>query len=230
MGALGQPDELDRDAVGRRDHQRARVGVADVLGGQDHHPPHDEARVLAALEHHREVVQRGVDVAGARRLDPRGDQVVVLVAGAVVAHGLALQRALGAGQATRAARARAVSAASSSAPSALRASPPLRWARNATASSSTVDVAQLAALDRAAQQRLDVLGGQRAQLQHLRPRQQRGVDREVRVLGRRADQRDQALLDRRQQRVLLGLVEAVDLVEEQDRRRARRAGARGRAR
>ena len=62
-------------------------------------------------------------------------------------------------------------------------------------------------------------------------RQQRRVDLEVRVLGGRADQRDHALLDRRQQRVLLRLVEAVDLVEEQDRAlaRCRRAG-RGRGR
>ena len=51
-----------------------------------------------------------------------------------------------------------------------------------------------------------------------RARDQRRVDLEVRVLGRRADQRDQPVLDRRQQRVLLGLVEAVDLVEEEDRR------------
>ena len=48
-------------------------------------------------------------------------------------------------------------------------------------------------------------------------REQRRVDLEVRVLGGRADQRDGPLLDRGQERVLLGLVEAVDLVEEEDR-------------
>ena len=52
------------------------------------------------------------------------------------------------------------------------------------------------------------------------------VDLEVRVLGGGADQRDQARLHHGQQRVLLRLVEAVDLVEEQDRAAAvrRRAG------
>ena len=45
-------------------------------------------------------------------------------------------------------------------------------------------------------------------------------DLEVGVLGRRADERDRAVLDVRQQRVLLGLVEAMDLVEEEDRARA----------
>ena len=59
--------------------------------------------------------------------------------------------------------------------------------------------------------------GERLELVDLRPRQKRGVDLEVRVLGRRPDQRQDPLLDRGQERVLLRLVEAVDLVEEQDR-------------
>ena len=46
---------------------------------------------------------------------------------------------------------------------------------------------------------------------------QRRVDLEERVLGRRADERQRAVFDRRQERVLLRLGEAVDLVEEQDR-------------
>ncbi len=37
------------------------------------------------------------------------------------------------------------------------------------------------------------------------------------ILGRCADERDEALLDERQKRILLRLVEAVDLVHEQDR-------------
>jgi hypothetical protein len=48
-------------------------------------------------------------------------------------------------------------------------------------------------------------------------REQRRVDLEGRVLGGGADQHDGALLDVGQERVLLGLVEAVDLVHEQDR-------------
>ena len=60
---------------------------------------------------------------------------------------------------------------------------------------------------------------------------QRRVDLEVRVLGGRADQGDEPLLDRRQERVLLRLVEAVDLVEEEDRARPlRRRAGRGRGR
>ena len=76
--------------------------------------------------------------------------------------------------------------------------------------------------ERAAQQGDHVLGRQRPELVDLGPGEQRRVDLEVGVLGGGADQRQQAILDRRQQGVLLGLVEAVDLVEEEDRRPAGR--------
>ena len=68
-----------------------------------------------------------------------------------------------------------------------------------------------------AEDRRDVLLGQGIERQDAGPRQERGVDLERRVLGRRADQGDRPVLDGRQQGVLLGLVEPVDLVDEQDR-------------
>ena len=52
---------------------------------------------------------------------------------------------------------------------------------------------------------------------NLRPGQQRRIHLEGRVLGGRADQDDVARLDAREEGILLGLVEPVDLVEEQDR-------------
>ena len=53
--------------------------------------------------------------------------------------------------------------------------------------------------------------------QHLRSGEQRGVQREAGVFRGRADQRDRALFHERQEPVLLGAVEAVDLVHEQQR-------------
>src|SRR5918999_1812623 len=82
-----------------------------------------------------------------------------------------------------------VSQASSSADRAVRASPTARAARNSSACSSTS-------------------GG---------PAKQRRVHLEVGVLGGGAHQHHEPLLHGRQQRVLLGLVEAMDLVEEEDR-------------
>ena len=69
---------------------------------------------------------------------------------------------------------------------------------------------------RAADDGPDLVVGQRLEPPDAHPRQERGVDLEVRVLGRRADERDRAVLDVRQEGVLLGLVEAVDLVEEEE--------------
>ena len=56
---------------------------------------------------------------------------------------------------------------------------------------------------------------QRLERDEHRAREQRGDDAERRVLGRGRDEDDGAVLDAGQQRVLLGLGEAVDLVEEE---------------
>ena len=61
--------------------------------------------------------------------------------------------------------------------------------------------------------------------EHLRARQQRRVDLEGRVLGGRADEHDVAGFDARQKGVLLRLVEAMDLVDEDDRAAAEPAAA-----
>ena len=53
--------------------------------------------------------------------------------------------------------------------------------------------------------------------ENLTARQQRRVELEGRGLGRRTDQNDRAVLDDGQKAILLGPVEAVDLVDEQQR-------------
>jgi len=57
---------------------------------------------------------------------------------------------------------------------------------------------------------------ERLEDEHARARQQCGDDLERRVLGRRPNERHVTLLDEREHRVLLGLVEAMDLVDEHD--------------
>ena len=64
-------------------------------------------------------------------------------------------------------------------------------------------------------QHAEVVVGQRLEREQQRTREQRRDHRERRVLGRRRDEDDPAVLDSGQQRVLLRLREAVDLVEEQ---------------
>jgi len=53
-----------------------------------------------------------------------------------------------------------------------------------------------------------LLVGQRLEPEDTEARQERRVDLEVRVLGGRADERDRAIFDLRQERVLLALVES----------------------
>jgi hypothetical protein len=72
-------------------------------------------------------------------------------------------------------------------------------------------------LEPAAHQRLDRPAVERLETEEGRAAAQRCVDLEERVLGRRSDQGQRAVLDRREQCVLLRLGEPVDLVEEQDR-------------
>ena len=93
---LGQADVLEGVRGGHRDHQRLRVGLADVLAGQDDQAADDEAGVLAGLEHAGEPVEAGVGIGAADALDERGDHVVVLVA--PVAQRLGAERRLGVGQ------------------------------------------------------------------------------------------------------------------------------------
>ena len=95
---LGHADQLDGLRGGGRGQQRGRVGQPDVLAGVDDQPAGDEPRVLAGLDHPGEVVQRGVGVRAADRLDERADDVVVLVAVAVVAHRRRVDRLLQRGQ------------------------------------------------------------------------------------------------------------------------------------
>ena len=87
---------------------------------------------------------------------------------------------------------------------------------------------QRAPLDRlgAGEQLLQRLPVERPEDQHARARQKRRVQLERRVLGGGADQRDGAVLHDRQEGVLLRAVEAVDLVDEEERALARLAPAR----
>ena len=71
-------------------------------------------------------------------------------------------------------------------------------------------------VQRALQQGQHILFGESLQHEHLAAGQKRPVHLERRVFGRCADQDDGALFHERQESVLLRLIEAVDLVDEQD--------------
>ena len=81
--ALWQPDELGRLHRRHRHQQAPRVGIADILAGEDHEPAGEEANVFAPLEHPGKPVETGVGIAAADALDEGAGAVVVRVAGIV---------------------------------------------------------------------------------------------------------------------------------------------------
>src|SRR5712692_6282410 len=64
--------------------QRLRIGESDVFGRRDDQAARDEQWILAGLQHPRQPVHGSIRIAAAHAFDQRGDDVVVLVAGAVV--------------------------------------------------------------------------------------------------------------------------------------------------
>ena len=88
--------------------------------------------------------------------------------------------------------------------------------------------AALAIFESAAQQRGDLFLAERLQHIDAAAGEQRGDDLEGGILGGRADQPDGAALDVGQEGVLLGLVEAVNLIDEEDGARVHLGGLRGR--
>ena len=214
---LGEAHVLDGVGGGRRHHQAHRVGLADVLAGQDDQAAGDEAGVLTGLEHAGQVVQGGLGVGPPDALDEGRDHVVVLVA--AVAVQLGAERGLGVVEgdgglggvrvAGPGERHRHLQAG--------QRVPPVAAGPVGQVGERLVVGGRALGLEALAQQRGDGPGVEGLEPEQGGARQQGGVDLEVRVLGGCAHQHQEAALDRGQQGVLLGLVEPVDLVEEQDR-------------
>ena len=82
--AFGHSDEVHRLLRGNRHLDPLRIGKSDVLRGQDHQPARDKERVLAAVDHAREPIDRGIRIARRDGFDERANDVVVLLAALVV--------------------------------------------------------------------------------------------------------------------------------------------------
>ena len=228
---LGQPDPVERLASGDRDLQRSRVGVADVLRRADDQPPGDELGVLAGGDHRGQPVQGGVGVVAAEALDERRRGVEVPVAGPVVAEDALLRRGLDVLEAGRhvpglVADVLAVGQRRGTLEDVQRGARVTAGERHevgeglvgqghAAGRTEAPGQPALRVGERPPDDGRDLVVGERLEAPDAHPREERGVHLEVGVLGGRADERDGPVLDVRQQRVLLGLVEAVDLVEEQ---------------
>jgi len=78
----------------RGEDQRLRVAEPDVLRSKDDEPPRDEERILPAIDHPHEPVERAVGIRPADALDEGRDGVVVGVPRPVVHEGAPLERVL----------------------------------------------------------------------------------------------------------------------------------------
>ena len=223
--AFGRAQEIVGVLGGIGDHQRLRIGEADVLDGHAHHPPRHEQRVLAGIEHAREIIQRRVGIGAAHRLMQRRDQVVVAVGRLVVDRRAALQDVLqlhGIEDLAAACGAPDLLGQSQRGAAVAIGHPHQHGARLG------IERQRLAfGLLGMNEQFFDRVRVERMKHQHPRARQQRGVELEGWIFGGGPDQYDRAVLHHGQKRVLLRAIEAMHLVDEQQRALARlAAGAR----
>ena len=223
--ALGHADEVDRVLGRHRDHQGLRVGDADVLGGEPDQPARDVERVLAGLHHSGQPIEGRVGVAVPHRLVQGGDEVVVLLAVLVVEERPTLRDQLdkrrvhapasGVRARRRGEHGGFEEVQGSACVSAGETGHRVESGRldvHGLGAQSAVPVRQSAPedLDRGLERK-------RREDVDLRPRQQRRVHLERRILRRGADEHDVARLHPWQEGVLLSLVEPMNLVDEEDR-------------
>ena len=198
---------------------RARgIGVAHVLAGGDHDPAGNEGGVLPRRHHRRTPVQGGVRVVAAHGLDEGAHRLVVAVAGPVVGqqpllcgggHRLGAQR-----RPVRDRRRRGLEH--------VQRLPRVAPGQVEQGVSAVLGQAHPAGqAGRIGQCPLDdgaqVVGIERIEPVDPHPAQERRIELVVRVLGGGPQEGDGAVLDVGQEGVLLGLVEPMELVDEQDR-------------
>jgi len=221
---LGHPDKLDRACCRVRDEERRRIGHADILACADHDAAGDEARVLAGHDHLRHPVEGGVGIRAAHRFDKRAGGVVVLVAVGVVYHGLALDALLGDGAVELDLASRVGRCGPDPDLQSVEAPAGIAFARGGEVAQGFLGDLDPIGPESAFRVRQgpvheadQVVVRERLQFEDLGAGDEGTVDVEKRVVGGGADEADHAAFDVGQQNVLLGFVEPVDLVDEEDR-------------
>ena len=222
--SLGRSEEVIGLFRRERDGQGARIRQSHVLGGNAHHPAGHVQRILAPREHPRQPVERAFDVGSAHGLVQGGDEVEVLFAGFVVGGEGLLEHGLyqlgGKGNGEWGKRRRVLEDRLERVERPPRV--PLRMSHQEFQSLfSQLDLSPFPIpLSLGADRPVDHVPyvGVGEGLEHEYPaaRQQCPGQLEAGVLRGGADQRDDAVLDPRKERVLLRPVEAVDLVAEQN--------------
>jgi len=205
---------------GHRHAQRRRIGVAHVLAGEDDDAPQQEARVLAALQHARQPIHGGVRVGAAHRFLVGGDDIVMFVALAVVAHGARRADVFGVlfGDDPLIPDARRGQHANFDG---VDGFPDVAAARTRDEFAHTVLCFDFflhfggEVIEGAVDGRQNFLRGQRFKFKNSRAAEHRVVDVKIRVFRCRGNERNRTVLDELKQRLLLLFVEILNLVEVQ---------------
>ena len=224
---LRQPHPFKRRRAGLHHHHRLGVRQADVLPGGDQHAPEDEAGVFTRLHHARQPEQGRIGIAAAQRFDEGADGVEVGVALLVVEHRPLLDRVFGDGQVDpdhaiaigRGGFHRQFQGVEQAAGVAARHIHQVVGGLGADRH-GPLAVAPLRILQGPLQQLVQVLRLQGLQAKQARAAHQRLVHLKEGVFGGGPDQGHGAVLHPGQQRILLGAVEAVHLIDEQQRAQA----------
>ncbi len=212
--AFGRTEPLVHVPRGERLLHGLRVGDPDVLVGEPHDAARDEQRVLAAVEHPGEPVQGGVGVGAAHGLVQGRDEVVVALLGLVVERRPLLDPL---GQLRGVQRRCVFRQVLQLLDHVEQVAAVAVGHRDERSARLVVERHGLHFLLGADEEGFERGGVEPVEHEHLAAGEQRAVELETGVLGGGADEDDGAVLDVGQEAVLLGAVEPVDLVDEQER-------------
>ena len=81
---FGHPDVVHGGECGCRKRDAVGIGIADVFGGQDDHPPRDELRILSPVQHPGHPVDRRIRIASPDALDECRNDIVVFLSAVIV--------------------------------------------------------------------------------------------------------------------------------------------------
>ena len=196
----------------QRHHQRVRIGHTDILAGKAHEAAQQIERRFPRRQHAFEIIQRRIGVRPAQRLVQRRDQPIMPLAVLVINRHAPVQQRRQPGGVERFGqlhRKKLLDLVEQEAPVTIRRSDE-RGARLA-GQRQRPTLAGFGAIKQFGERRFV----EPPHDQHLRAAEDGGVQFEAGVFGGRADERHRAVLDDAQETILLGAIEAMDFIDEQ---------------
>jgi hypothetical protein len=81
-----------------RQRQSMWISIANIFGGEDHHPSGNKQRIFSGFDHPHHPIDRGVGIAAAHTFNKRRDDIVVLLATFIVQQRFMLRGFFGQGK------------------------------------------------------------------------------------------------------------------------------------